>query len=851
MGYKSTISIEPAYPGRAVFSAIAREQDGLPAAQSFTVLVEPEQDVPAQREPETEVTIVQPPTPPTSTEVPDLRIDSVRVNKITVAPGENFRLDATVENQGEADANGITIRYYQSTDETISSDDTQLKTGTLYTIPINVTREPWAQLTAPETPGVYYYGVCVDAADEIDISNNCSTSVAVTVVGEGSTVRSVPVNETSVARGEDLFVASVQVTPANAVLAPGERFQIETLIRNRGSVSSSATTLRYYLSTDETISPEDTEVASDRVDSLSGRGASANRRKTEISRTLTVPDTLGSYYYGVCIDAGENESNISNNCSEAIAITVEAPPSDPVASGTPEPAVRPEGPDLVISAARVERSALQLGEGVRLYVTLENRGKRAAPAATLRYYRSLDATISPEDTELRAVPIGDLGAGRIKATWASLPTPISLGVYYFGACLDGVASEADTLNNCSDAFEITIGPQMAEVSGILLSDAIPVQALDVEGSPVTLNVAENFRGRVQSYIASSSDTNVVTAAMSGSKVTLMPVSSGWAYVTIQVFRDDFTTRLGFSVSVGDPGVPNPHVVPDANLSFFIREALELEENQPITRQQLKKLTRLNIVPPEQADSGEWNTGIRDLTGLEYASNLRALYLYKGEVRDITQIKNLTSLTFLGFTQNKISDIAPIKNLNALRELHLWGNQISDISPLANLTNLRILYITGNQISSVTVLENLTGLTQLGIHGNPITDWAPVRRLKEKGSLSYLDISLPPAGEAPSAPAVPNETALLSNYPNPFNPETWIPYQLAKSADVTLTIYDVTGVVVRQLALGHQPAGFYQSRGRAAHWDGRNALGERVATGLYFCTFTAGDFTATQKLLIRK
>ena len=99
--------------------------------------------------------------------------------------------------------------------------------------------------------------------------------------------------------------------------------------------------------------------------------------------------------------------------------------------------------------------------------------------------------------------------------------------------------------------------------------------------------------------------------------------------------------------------------------------------------------------------------------------------------------------------------------------------------------------------------------------------------------------------------IPEETALLHNYPNPFNPETWIPYQLAEPADVTLRIYDMRGVVVRELKLGHQSAGVYQSRSRAAYWDGRNAVGEPVASGVYFYTLTAGDFTATRKLLIRK
>ena len=98
---------------------------------------------------------------------------------------------------------------------------------------------------------------------------------------------------------------------------------------------------------------------------------------------------------------------------------------------------------------------------------------------------------------------------------------------------------------------------------------------------------------------------------------------------------------------------------------------------------------------------------------------------------------------------------------------------------------------------------------------------------------------------------PKETALLANYPNPFNPETWIPYHLSKDAEVTLRIYAVNGALVRTLALGHQPAGIYQTRSRAAYWDGKNAFGEPVASGVYFYTITAGDFSATRKMLIQK
>ena len=98
---------------------------------------------------------------------------------------------------------------------------------------------------------------------------------------------------------------------------------------------------------------------------------------------------------------------------------------------------------------------------------------------------------------------------------------------------------------------------------------------------------------------------------------------------------------------------------------------------------------------------------------------------------------------------------------------------------------------------------------------------------------------------------PQQSRLLQNYPNPFNPETWIPYHLAEAGTVSLSIYDATGNLIRTLRFGYQPAGFYQSRGRAAYWDGRNALGEPVASGVYFYQLTTPSFQQTRRMLILK
>ena len=99
--------------------------------------------------------------------------------------------------------------------------------------------------------------------------------------------------------------------------------------------------------------------------------------------------------------------------------------------------------------------------------------------------------------------------------------------------------------------------------------------------------------------------------------------------------------------------------------------------------------------------------------------------------------------------------------------------------------------------------------------------------------------------------LPSETVLLRNYPNPFNPETWIPYRLAEDAFVTLTIYNSIGRVVRTLKVGHQIAAVYESRSKAVYWDGRNEFGERVASGMYFYHLSAGDYFATRKMVILK
>ena len=98
---------------------------------------------------------------------------------------------------------------------------------------------------------------------------------------------------------------------------------------------------------------------------------------------------------------------------------------------------------------------------------------------------------------------------------------------------------------------------------------------------------------------------------------------------------------------------------------------------------------------------------------------------------------------------------------------------------------------------------------------------------------------------------PKDTILAQNFPNPFNPETWIPYQLSKPADVSISIHNIAGQLVRTLDLGLHPVGSYMTPATAAYWDGKNAVGERVSSGIYFYTLQTADFAATRRMVILK
>ena len=146
--------------------------------------------------------------------------------------------------------------------------------------------------------------------------------------------------------------------------------------------------------------------------------------------------------------------------------------------------------------------------------------------------------------------------------------------------------------------------------------------------------------------------------------------------------------------------------------------------------------------------------------------------------------------------------------------------------------------------SVVQVGDVIEVRVIGPEGNVESDTLNYQVTPEDLANAVLSIRLDSIGQ-------PKLTQLLQNFPNPFNPETWIPYQLETSADVTLQIYDTSGAIVRTLDLGFKGQGFYTTRSRAAYWDGRNNLGEQVASGIYFYSLHTPDFSATRKMLILK
>ena len=302
--------------------------------------------------------------------------------------------------------------------------------------------------------------------------------------------------------------------------------------------------------------------------------------------------------------------------------------------------------------------------------------------------------------------------------------------------------------------------------------------------------------------------------------------------------------------------------------------------------------------------------ITDISALASLANLSSLNLDANDISDISPLAELRNLIVVTLSANSITDLAPLLSNTGIDDGDLVDVQDNPLSELSINTHIPALQERGvtvyhgeSTLPTVFADVNFDGVVDIfdlvrvgsafGEEGWELMEDVNVDGVVDIEDLVFVAGAL---GEVFAAPALklrgselltasklqewiadaqdagltdaahlrglavlkrllsmltPKTTALLQNYPNPFNPETWIPYHLARAGEVTLSIYNARGKLIRQLDLGDREAGFYTDQTGAAHWDGRNTLGETVTSGVYFYHLSAGAFSATRRMLILK
>ena len=372
---------------------------------------------------------------------PDLMVVSPSVSDNIPAPGVSFTLSATVQNDGNGESAGTTLRYYRSTDGTITTSDTEVGTDAVGGLAPSGSDSQSVELAAPSAPGTYYYGACVDAvAGESDTANNCSPSVQVTVL------QTVLQTQQQLQSRPDLEVGTPTVSDDSP--APGASFTLSATVQNDGNGESAATTLRYFRSTDATITTSDTEVGTDAVAGLARSGSDSQ------SVDVAAPSVPGPYYYGGCVDVVAGESNTADNCSPSVQVTVLQTQQQ-----------LQSRPDLEVGTPTVSDSRPAPEASFTLSATVQNDGNGESAATTLRYFRSTDATITTSDTEVGTDTVAGLAPSGSDSQSVELAAPSAPGPYYYGVCVDAVAGESNTADNCSTSVRVTVLQTQQQLQG--------------------------------------------------------------------------------------------------------------------------------------------------------------------------------------------------------------------------------------------------------------------------------------------------------------------------------------------------------------------------------------------------
>ena len=462
------------------------------------------------------------------------------------------------------------------------------------------------------------------------------------------------------------------------------------------------------------------------------------------------------------------------------------------------PAAAEPEPDLVVESAWVSKSDLIPDESFTLSAIVKNRGGAAASATTLWFYESFDSNITPFDIEVGSASVDSLAPSATSEVSLTLTAPPP-DTYYYGACVDVVDNETDINNNCSSGVSVTVStappPTLAFNPSTFADQTFPVDTLI---TPLQLPAG--------------------TGGTAPYSYTLLPIPSGLDF-------DGATQLLTGTPTIAGTTNTTYTVTDTAGDSAILNFTITVTPSGPI-----------DPVPGPLDVDGDGQITVIDLAivALFYGTQVPAGMNLPADV-NVDGVVNILDLTAVAQGIDAAnSGIQGISLQEVETALLAAVEQAAEIAAIAEAPNA----LSRGNLAYRNVAAALTDAKQLATRDGHFKKGVPVVLEELLQLLTEMK-------------ARPEASALLPNYPNPFNPETWLPYHLAKATDVALTIYDVRGSVVRTLKIGHQPAGVYQSKHRAAYWDGKNELGEKVASGLYFYTLTAGDFTATRKLLIAK
>ena len=363
-------------------------------------------------------------TPVYANSSPNLEVEGPVAGDENPYTGASFTLSVTVTNIGDRPSAETTLRYYRSTDATITTSDVEVATAAIGALAANATSTQSNSLTAPSSAGTYYYGACVDAVTgESDTTDNCSTAVEVTV-------RLRP--DLSIRVGYEYA----------APLNPGGSLNLRVVVYNRGYGQSATTTLRYYRSPNATITMSDIELGTTTVAAMAGSATTTTKSHHSIS--VTAPSSPGTFYYGACVDAVMGEANTDNNC-RGFSLTL----------------LR-RIPNLILFDVSVRDRNVSRGESFTLSTTVYNLGRSGSASTTLRYYYGSSAFwILPSDVAVGTDAVGAIASEGRSEHSILLTAPSELGTYSYYACVDPVPNESNAGDNCSNSYPVSVVNSLA------------------------------------------------------------------------------------------------------------------------------------------------------------------------------------------------------------------------------------------------------------------------------------------------------------------------------------------------------------------------------------------------------